>query len=331
MPTVAYMNGYFSASWIPASSVGGPSPFPMATIVCTPASRARAITCSRSMSNCLPSRCACESTNMLMSLGADGRIRPSRFALPLRSASRQLLQPRSNRYILQKACQYWLPAFQRCRDNHSIRLQPAQFSRSEVGDDHHLAAHKSFRRVRFCDASQNLSHFRADIDFQSQQFIGFGHALGNLHHADAQLDFGEIVDSNLSPVDCRRRRSWRDRLHLRRTLRHGGRLCYLLRFFECGPSLLFFHLLHPFDRAFVCPRKNRPHVAEFRPQSQLSPRKSGQVEFLNVTEPHLLPDFCGRFGHDGMRQSRRNPQRLRRGVKNRRKPGSALVVLLFSQ
>src|SRR5579864_8671326 len=38
----------------------------MATIVWTPASRARAKTCSRSGSNCLPSRCACESTNMLV-------------------------------------------------------------------------------------------------------------------------------------------------------------------------------------------------------------------------------------------------------------------------
>src|SRR4051812_33545393 len=58
------MPWYFSATLIAQSSVPGPSPVPMATIVCTPLSCARAITWSRSASKRSPSRCAWESTNI---------------------------------------------------------------------------------------------------------------------------------------------------------------------------------------------------------------------------------------------------------------------------
>src|SRR5579863_31021 len=70
------MKSYFSASRIPQSASAGPSPFPIATMAESPASRARAITISRSESNRSPSRCACESTNIEKSCG-DSRPRLS--------------------------------------------------------------------------------------------------------------------------------------------------------------------------------------------------------------------------------------------------------------
>src|SRR5579864_8686813 len=149
MPMVAYMKSYFSASWIPQSKFTGPSPFPMATILVTPASRARAMTCSRSVANCLPSRWAWESTNI-------GLI---------------LFQAGARRNFLQKASQHGFSAFQRGGDDHPIRLQPTQFPRREISDDDDLASDQRFRSIGLCDSSDDLPDFGADIDFKAQQLV----------------------------------------------------------------------------------------------------------------------------------------------------------------
>src|SRR6266576_3153496 len=60
------MNSYVVASVMPQSNEPGPVPLPMATIVWTPVSRARASICSRSELNCSISRWAWESTNTLV-------------------------------------------------------------------------------------------------------------------------------------------------------------------------------------------------------------------------------------------------------------------------
>ena len=57
---------------MPQSKFTGPSPLPMATMVSTPASRARAITSSRSASKRWPSRWAWESMNIVARQSADG-------------------------------------------------------------------------------------------------------------------------------------------------------------------------------------------------------------------------------------------------------------------
>src|SRR5580765_5341063 len=109
-----------------------------------------------------------------------------------------LLESRPNRHVLQKACQHWLPAFQRRGDDHSIRFQPAHLSWSEICDDYYFAAYQSFRGVGFCNASQNLPDFRSDINFQPQQLVRLWNPLGNFYQSHTKFDFGEIVDRDLA-------------------------------------------------------------------------------------------------------------------------------------
>ena len=70
------------------------------------------------------------------------------------AANDDLLQPRPHRHVFQKSRQHRLAALQRRRHDHPIRLQPAQLSRSQIGDDHNLAPHQSFGRVSFRDPRQ---------------------------------------------------------------------------------------------------------------------------------------------------------------------------------
>ena len=59
---------------------------------------------------------------------------------------------------------------------------------------------KCLRRVGLGDPGQNLPHFRPDINFQTQEFVGFGHTLGDFHDAHAQVDLGKIVDGDLAVI-----------------------------------------------------------------------------------------------------------------------------------
>ena len=56
------------------------------------------------------------------------------------SSSHGSFQPRPHRHIFEKTCQHWFSAFERRGQQHPIRLQPAHLSRSQIGDDHDLAA-----------------------------------------------------------------------------------------------------------------------------------------------------------------------------------------------
>ena len=47
------------------------------------------------------------------------------------------------------------------------------------------------------DAGDNLTHLGAYIDFQTQQLVRALHLFGDLHLANPQLDFEEIVDGDL--------------------------------------------------------------------------------------------------------------------------------------
>jgi len=42
-----------------------------------------------------------------------------------------------------------------------------------------------------------LSLFVAEIDFKSQQLVGFGNSLGDKDLRDAQVDFSEVVDGDV--------------------------------------------------------------------------------------------------------------------------------------
>src|SRR5713226_3974261 len=50
-----------------------------------------------------------------------------------------LFQPHSRRHILQEAAQHRLSTLGRRRHDHSVRLQPAQLPRREIGHDHDLS------------------------------------------------------------------------------------------------------------------------------------------------------------------------------------------------
>src|SRR5579863_690354 len=216
-----------------------------------------------------------------------------------------LLQPCPNRHILEKACQYWLSALQRCGHDHAIGLQSAQFARSEVGDDDHFAADQRFGRVGFGDSGQDLPHFGADVDLKPQELVGLGHALGDLHHADPQLDLREVVDGDLLADSGRR--TYR-RTRLRRSHRHLSHQIYFRRglVLRHWNSLLLFHLLHPFNGALVGAWKNRVDVAKLRARRQLSPGQFTQIELLYVTESKLCPDLRGSIWNNGIGQHRRN-------------------------
>ena len=78
---------------------------------------------------------------------------------------------------------------------HAVRLEAAHLARSKVGDDHDLAADQLLRLVVLRDAGQDLALLVAEIDFEAQELVGLGNALGDEDLGDAQVDFDEVVDA----------------------------------------------------------------------------------------------------------------------------------------
>lgn len=83
-------------------------------------------------------------------------------------------------------------------DDHAVGLEAAEFAGGEVGDDDDFAADEGFGGVGLGDAGEDLAGFRAEVDFEAKELVGFGDALGDLDLADAELDFGEVVDGDFS-------------------------------------------------------------------------------------------------------------------------------------
>ena len=82
----------------------------------------------------------------------------------------------------------------RRRSCRSIRIRAA--CGGEIGDDDDFAADEGLRCISLGDSGQDLAGFVAEVDFETQQLVGFGDALGDFDLGDAELDFGEVVDGD---------------------------------------------------------------------------------------------------------------------------------------
>ena len=78
-----------------------------------------------------------------------------------------------------------------------MRLESTHLARREVGDDDDAAPDEVFRGVPLGDAGEDLTLFEAEIDFESEQFVGLGDALADQHLGNAKLYLREVVDGDL--------------------------------------------------------------------------------------------------------------------------------------
>jgi len=78
-----------------------------------------------------------------------------------------------------------------------VGFEAAHFAGGEVGDDDDLAADEVFRGVPLGDAGEDLALFVAEVDFEAEELVGFGDALGDEDLGYAELDFYEVVDGDL--------------------------------------------------------------------------------------------------------------------------------------
>ena len=67
----------------------------------------------------------------------------------------------------------------------------------EVGDDGDGAADEFFGLVPLGDAGKDLALFVTEIDFEAEELVGFGDALGDEDAGDAEVDLDEVVDGDL--------------------------------------------------------------------------------------------------------------------------------------
>ncbi len=81
-------------------------------------------------------------------------------------------------------------------------IEAAHLAGGEVGDNDDFAADELFGGVPLGDAGEDLAAahtgFRAEVDFEAEELVGFGDALADEDAGDAELDFGEVVDGDLS-------------------------------------------------------------------------------------------------------------------------------------
>ena len=82
-------------------------------------------------------------------------------------------------------------------EEHAVGFEAAHFAGGEVGDDDDAAADEVFGGVPLGDAGEDLAFFVPEVDFEAEEFVGFGDALGEEDFGDAELDFDEVVDGDL--------------------------------------------------------------------------------------------------------------------------------------
>ena len=83
-------------------------------------------------------------------------------------------------------------------EQHAVGFQAAHLAGSEVGDDGDALSDEFFRGVELGDAGEDLAAFGAEVDFEAEELVGLGDALGDDDLRDAEIDLGEVVDG-----DCR--------------------------------------------------------------------------------------------------------------------------------
>ena len=94
-------------------------------------------------------------------------------------------------------------------EQHAVGLEAAHLAGGEVGDDDDVAADQFFGGVPLGDAGEDLALFVAEIDFEAEELVGLGDALGDEDAGDAEIDLDEVVDGDLRGVWVRlTRRRW---------------------------------------------------------------------------------------------------------------------------
>ena len=81
-------------------------------------------------------------------------------------------------------------------------LEAAHLAGGEVGDDYDVFSEELFGGVPLGDAGEDLAFFVAEIDFEAEELVGFGDALGDDDLGYAEIDFYEVVDGDLWGVGC---------------------------------------------------------------------------------------------------------------------------------
>ena len=80
---------------------------------------------------------------------------------------------------------------------HAVGFEAAHLAGGEIGDDDDAAADELFGGVELGDAGEDLTLFVAEIDFEAEELVGFGDALGDDDLGDAEVDLDEVVDGDL--------------------------------------------------------------------------------------------------------------------------------------
>jgi len=78
-----------------------------------------------------------------------------------------------------------------------VRFEAAHLAGGEVDDHDDAAPDEIFRRVMLGDAGEDLALFVAEVDFEAEELVGLGDALGDEDLGDAELDLDEVVDGDL--------------------------------------------------------------------------------------------------------------------------------------
>ena len=79
-------------------------------------------------------------------------------------------------------------------------FEAAHLAGGEVGDDYDLFSDQFFGGVPLGDAGEDLALFVAEVDFEAEELVGLGDALGDEDLGDAEVDLDEVVDGDLCGV-----------------------------------------------------------------------------------------------------------------------------------
>ena len=272
---VAYMNGYCSARRIPQSSCGGPSPLPMATMVCDPGlARTRDHLLAVGIELLAIEMCVRIDEHDLVLVVGQTACRSAVAAgdayfsrAPTGTSSKKLastgLPPSSDAATI-------IPL-----DSSPRSLRGADWPRSPLCGQPEFPGH----RLRRCPP--DLAHFRPNIDFQPQQFVGLRHSLRDFHLPDAQFDFGKIVDRDLSVLEAAAARRRRHGSSVFSSVPEESPSCRLL---HAGP-LCCSSICCILSMALLSARGNTGYLSQFRAERQLAPFRSVRSNFLMSPRP----------------------------------------------
>ena len=92
--------------------------------------------------------------------------------------------------------QEWPAAFVAGCADHTLRQTKLHLARGQVGNHDGEPANQCFRGVSGFDAGEYGAGFVAQIEGQLEQFVGAFNMFGVGDAGDAQVDFGEVVDTD---------------------------------------------------------------------------------------------------------------------------------------